>query len=93
MIIQTILEGILRADRNNLLALTENGIVKSHLIKYTGLKAQTAQKYLDQMEKAGYIFSEKKDWGEREITIYKTTELGKQRYEWFTKINTEMGGF
>ena len=92
MIIQTILEGILRADRNNLVAQIENGIVKSHLIKYTGLKAQTAQKYLDQMETAGYISSEKTAWGEREITIYKTTDLGKQRYEWFSKINTEMGG-
>lgn len=88
LIIQTILEGILRAEYSpNLL---KEGIVKSHLIKYCGLKTTDAEKYLSKMEKAGYIQSSEESWGERTIIIYTITPLGKERYHWFTKINSEL---
>jgi predicted transcriptional regulator len=88
LIIQTILEGILRADQNNL--HVKKGIVKSHLIKYAGLKAVDGEKYLQKMEKAGYIEAKEEAWGERTIIMYRITPLGKERFEWFVKINTEL---
>ncbi len=88
MIILNILEEILRADQNNM--LIENGIVKSQLVKKCGLKPATAEKYLIKMEKAEYITVSKEAWGEREINIYKITKKGKERYEWFVKINMEL---
>ena len=88
MIIQMILEGILRADLSH--NLVREGIVKSHLIRYSGLKTTVAEKYLTKMEKAGYIQSHKEAWGERTIIIYTVTPLGKERYEWFTKICSEL---
>ncbi|MHA1585438.1 MAG: hypothetical protein ACTSVU_06700 [Promethearchaeota archaeon] len=88
-IIQTILEGILRADQNHL--LIKEGIVKSHLIKYCGLKPAIAEKYLTKMENADYIKSRNATWGARNITIYDITALGRERYEWFLKINAELG--
>ena len=88
LIIQTILEGILRADLSR--NLVREGIVKSHLIKYSGLKTPVAEKYLTQMEKAGYIQSHEEPWGERTIIIYTITSLGKERLEWFTKICSEL---
>ncbi len=89
IIIQTILEGIIRAERNR--ANEKKGIVKSHLIDYCKLKTSTAEKYLSKLINAGYIDSYEEPWGERTINIYKTTEKGRERYEWFVKINTEMG--
>lgn len=88
MIIQNILEEILRADINRMLVI--KGIVKSQLIKNCGLKPSTANKYLKKMENADYIESHKEPWGEREITVYKITAKGKERYEWFVKINAEL---
>ena len=87
LIIQSILEGIVRADINNI--LVKKGIVKSHLIKYVGLKASVAEKYLSKMEKAGYIQSREEPWGDRSINIYTITPLGMERYQWFMKINAE----
>ncbi len=43
------------------------------------------------MEKAGYIISHEESWGERKINIYEITQKGRERYEWFVKINTELG--
>ena len=90
IIIQTILEGILRAfkDKSN----PRNGIIKSHLIKYSELKTSIAEKYFNRMEKAGYISSHQEPWGERVKIIYEITQKGRERYEWFVKINTELGG-
>jgi len=88
IIIQTILEGILRTDRNK--PNQRKGIIKSHLIKYSSLKTATAEKYLAKMEKAGYITSHEESWGERKINIYKITPIGRERYEWFVKINMEL---
>ncbi len=89
LIIQKILEGILRADQQH--TLMKQGIVKSHLIKYCGLKAVVAEKYLTKMEKAGYIQSHEEAWGDRTIIIYNITPLGRERFSWFIKINSEMG--
>ncbi|MHA1670270.1 MAG: hypothetical protein ACTSV5_06780 [Promethearchaeota archaeon] len=90
IIIQVILEGILRAfkDKRN----PRNGIIKSHLIKYSALKTSIAEKYFARMEKAGYISSYQEPWGERVRIIYKITPKGRERYDWFVKINTELGG-
>ena len=90
MIILTILEGILRVrnpDENN--KPSRKGIVKSQLIKYSGLKTTTAEKYLSKMESADYIRSEVDYWGERKVTMYYLTKKGRERYEWFLKINAE----
>ncbi|UYP46795.1 hypothetical protein NEF87_003080 [Candidatus Lokiarchaeum ossiferum] len=88
LIIQDILEGILRVEQENL--HVKNGIIKSHLIKYTALKTATAEKYLQKMEKAGYITSQEEAWGERKIIVYHTTPTGRERYQWFVKINAEI---
>ncbi|MFW9997464.1 MAG: transcriptional regulator [Candidatus Odinarchaeota archaeon] len=88
IIIQTILEGILRVSYKK--DYFHQGIVKSHLVQYCGLKTETAEKYLSKMEKAGYIESQIDHWGEKEIIIYNITSKGKERYEWFVKINAEL---
>lgn len=88
IIIQNILEGILRKNKTN--PYEKKGIKKSHLIQYCNLKTATAQKYLSKMENAKYIESSEESWGERSITIYDITNTGKERYEWFVKINTEL---
>lgn len=88
VIILSILETILRADRGHY--LTKKGIIKSHLIKACNLKVSTAEKYLSKMEEAGYIESQIEPWGERQITIYQITAKGKERYEWFSQINSEL---
>jgi predicted transcriptional regulator len=84
LIIQNLLE-ILMNDQS------EEGVVKSHLIEYCGLKTSTGDKYLAKMESAGYIFLVEEKWGkERTRMRYKLTKLGKTRYEWFVKINSEL---
>ena len=88
MIIQTILEGIIKADREE--GVLNKGIVKSHLIRFCGLKTTTAEKYLEKLENAGYIEKFEESWGERTIIIYVITELGRERHEWFLKINSEI---
>ena len=91
MIIQIILEGILRANKKKTKKPDQSkGIVKSQLIKYSALKTTTAEKYLSKMEKADYIQSREEWWGERKITIYEITKKGQERYQWFVKINAEM---
>ncbi len=88
MIIQTILEGILRAHKIH--PNQREGIVKSQLIKYCNLKTSIAEKYLMKMEQAGYITAHEEFWGERKITIYQITPKGHERYQWFVKINAEL---
>jgi predicted transcriptional regulator len=64
--------------------------LKTHVIQCANLKTTTAEKYIEMLKEAGYI-SEKKDmWGERSVIIYEMTPLGKERYEWFMKINSEL---
>ncbi|MHA1689609.1 MAG: winged helix-turn-helix domain-containing protein [Promethearchaeota archaeon] len=87
MIILNILETLLRKKAN---PYDRQGIVKSNLIKKCKLKTTTAEKYLKKMEEAGYISSHEEAWGDRTIILYKITELGKERYEWFVKINLEL---
>lgn len=84
IIIQNILECILDGTRR------ENGIVKSHIIRECSLKTSTAEKYLNKMEDAGYVESFHEPWGERTLIKYRIRDLGKRRYEWFVKINTEL---
>ncbi|MBN1215954.1 MAG: hypothetical protein JXA99_11015 [Candidatus Lokiarchaeota archaeon] len=88
MIIQNILEAILREKKKN--PVKNKGIKKSHLISFCNLKTYTAEKYLIKMTNAGYIEHNEESWGERIINIYNITKLGKERYEWFVKINTEI---
>ncbi len=88
IIIQTILECILRAERNR--SNPREGIIKSHLINYCSLKSTTADKYFLKLEKAGYISSYQEPWGQRTRIIYKTTEKGRERYQWFVQINIEI---
>lgn len=84
MIIQNLLE-ILTYDQSG------EGVVKSHLIEVCGLKTSTGEKYLSKMEFAGYLSSFEEKWGKERIRIrYVLTELGKKRYEWFVKINSEL---
>jgi predicted transcriptional regulator len=88
LIIQTILEGVLRGDITS--PMLKKGVIKSHLVKYSGLKTNLAEKYLQKMEKAEYIKTHTEPWGERIIIIYEITPKGRERYEWFIKINTEL---
>ncbi|MHA1973916.1 MAG: transcriptional regulator [Candidatus Hodarchaeales archaeon] len=94
LIIQTILEGILRSMNKSTSGNDQgDGIIKSHLIKYSGLKTSIAEKYLDKMEKAGYIIAQERYWGKRKITVYQITEKGKERYGWFVKITAEIDDY
>jgi predicted transcriptional regulator len=84
------LERIIRHDPR------EGGIVKTHLIQECGLKAATAEKYLQKLEEAGYIQSYEEVWGERTRIRYRALPLGVERYSWFLRINAELyigGGF
>ena len=90
IIIENILEGILREKRKNILKNNQEGILKTNLIKYCKLKVETAEKYFVSLEKANYIEIYEKNWGERKVNYINITSLGKERYEWFVKINTEV---
>jgi predicted transcriptional regulator len=78
------LERIIRHDPK------EGGIVKTHLIQECGLKAATAEKYLQKLEEAGYIQSYEEEWGERTRIRYRALPLGVERYSWFLRINAEL---
>jgi predicted transcriptional regulator len=72
----------------------ENGrVLKTHLIQGANLKTTTADKYLDMLKEAGYISEERDAWGERTVIRYELTTLGKDRYDWFRKINSELFEF
>jgi predicted transcriptional regulator len=67
--------------------------LKTHLIQCANLKTTTAEKYLDMLKEAGYITEERDAWGERTVIRYQLTTLGKDRYDWFRKINSELFEF
>ena len=67
--------------------------LKTHLIQCANLKTTTAEKYLDMLKEAGYITEERAAWGERTVIRYQLTTLGKDRYDWFRKINSELFEF
>jgi predicted transcriptional regulator len=64
--------------------------LKTHVIQCANLKTTTAEKYIEMLKEAGYILEKKDMWGERSVTIYEMTPLGKERYDWFMKINSEL---
>ena len=37
-----------------------------------------------------YIHSKEEAWGERKKIVYNTTPIGRERYQWFVKINAEI---
>lgn len=64
--------------------------LKTHVIQCANLKTTTAERYIEMLKEAGYISEKKDKWGERSVIIYEMTPLGKERYEWFMKINSEL---
>ncbi len=64
--------------------------LKTHIIQCANLKTTSAEKYIEMLKEAGYILEKRENWGEREIIIYELTPLGKERYNWFKKINIEL---
>jgi predicted transcriptional regulator len=64
--------------------------LKTHVIQCANLKTTTAERYIEMLKEAGYISENKDKWGERSVIIYEMTPLGKERYEWFLKINSEL---
>jgi predicted transcriptional regulator len=64
--------------------------LKTHIIQCANLKTTSAEKYLEMLKEAGYILEKRENWGERVVIIYELTPLGKERYNWFNRINTEL---
>lgn len=82
-IIMVLLECV---DRNQ----AKSRALKTRVIQCANMKTTSAEKYLDMLRDAGYIYERKELWGERNIIIYELTPLGRDRLEWFKKINTEL---
>ena len=87
-IVEVILDSILREKSKN--PYENKGIKKAHLMKYCKLKASTAEKYFKSLEKAGYIKIFEEMRGKRKIIYLDITDLGRKRYQWFNKINSEL---
>jgi predicted transcriptional regulator len=64
--------------------------LKTHVIQCANLKTTSAEKYIDMLKEAGYIQEKRDAWGERTVITYELMPLGKERYEWFRKINSEL---
>ncbi len=64
--------------------------LKTHVIQCANLKTTSAEKYIDMLKEAGYILEKKEGWGERVVIVYELTDLGRERFEWFRTINTEL---
>ena len=64
--------------------------LKTHVIQCANLKTTSAEKYFDMLKEAGYIVEKRDAWGERVVIIYELTPLGKERYDWFRRINSEL---
>ncbi len=64
--------------------------LKTHIIQCANLKTTSAEKYLIMLVEAGYIVEKREKWGERVVIAYELTTLGKERYGWFNRINTEL---
>ena len=83
-IIQKILECIFKKS------MTQSRVLKTHIIQYANLKTPMAERYLKMLERAEYITEEEGTWGDRKVIYYTLTDLGRKRYTWFQKINTEL---
>jgi len=64
--------------------------LKTHIIQSANLKTPMAERYLSMLVNAGYIEENSGSWGERMVTYYKLTQLGTERYVWFSKIIAEL---
>ena len=64
--------------------------LKTHVIQCANLKTTSAEKYIDMLKEAGYIQEKRDAWGERTVITYELMPLGKERYDWFRKINSEL---
>jgi predicted transcriptional regulator len=64
--------------------------LKTHVIHCANLKTTTAEKYFEMLREAGYIAERRETWGERAVIVYEMSPLGRERYEWFMKINSEL---
>jgi len=64
--------------------------LKTHIIQCANLKTTSAEKYLGMLVEAGYILENRENWGERVVIVYELTPLGKERYNWFNRINAEL---
>ena len=64
--------------------------LKTHIIQSANLKTPMAERYLSMLVNAGYIEEISGSWGERKVTYYKLTQLGTERYVWFSKIIAEL---
>ena len=64
--------------------------LKTHVIQCANLKTTSADKYIEMLVNSGYVTEKKESWGERTIIIYEMTPLGRERYEWFKRINDEL---
>jgi hypothetical protein len=42
------------------------------------------------LQEAGYIIETKEKWGGRTVITLELTELGRERYNWFKRINSEL---
>jgi predicted transcriptional regulator len=83
ILIQSILEDLLRAGAD--------GIIKTQIYADLGIKTAVGEKYLDQLVKANYISIEEEVWGkERTRQRVKISPLGRQRFEWFIRLNKEL---
>jgi predicted transcriptional regulator len=58
--------------------------LKTHVFQCANLKTTSGEKYIDMLKEAGYILEK------REVISYELTPLGKERYDWFNKINSEL---
>jgi hypothetical protein len=67
-------------------------VVKSTLIQLAGLKTEVGMQYLEEIERAGYAEAFAVEWGQREVTKYRVTELGRQRIPILQMIIGDMGG-
>ena len=64
--------------------------LKTHIIQCANLKTTSAEKYLEMLKEAGYVQEKRENWGERVVIVYELTPLGRERYNWFKRINTEL---
>lgn len=69
---------------------TKGRALKTRVIQCANMKTASAEKYLEILRDAGYISERKEPWGERNIIVYELTPLGRDRLEWFRKINAEL---
>jgi predicted transcriptional regulator len=70
--------------------MSQDRVLKTHIIQYANLKTPMAERYLTMLKQAGYITEEEGEWGERKVIYYELTDLGRKRYSWFQKINAEL---